>query len=98
MEDIFNDLIDHWIIGSTEQLGTAKIATSSDPDSTLDFMSSGSSTQMAIGAAADDLIDFAVPVLYDDPNTTRIVLLLNKIKNPLEKIVEFSQKSGQVSF
>lgn len=104
LEDIFNGLIDRWIYSTGDQMdagGGGGTLLSSDPDSTIDFMGSSTAAlqQLTIkpGSDAEDSAEFCVPVLYDDPQITRIIMLLRRIENPIDKIIEMSRKSSAVS-
>lgn len=89
-------MIEQWIHGDYGQ-DTGNIAQiAADPDSTIDFMGSTSPQLTAVAKTSDS--EFGLPVLYDDPQTLRIIVLLKKIKNSNEKIVEMSRKAQIVYF
>uniref|UniRef100_A0A914IAM4 RZZ complex subunit KNTC1/ROD C-terminal domain-containing protein n=1 Tax=Globodera rostochiensis TaxID=31243 RepID=A0A914IAM4_GLORO len=89
VEGVFLALVDRWIPDGQDHTEQPFSQMASDPDSTIDFVGSHTLSSSAGG----EEFDFFVPVVYDDPQTTRIIVLLRRIKDPLSKIVELSRKS-----
>ncbi|KAL3091163.1 hypothetical protein niasHS_004282 [Heterodera schachtii] len=89
VERVFLALIDRWVIEGQQQSDQAVSQITSDPDSTIDF----TGPSLLSNSVNTDDSDFFVPVLYDDIQTTRIIVLLRRIREPMKKILEFSHKS-----
>uniref|UniRef100_A0A183C4K6 non-specific serine/threonine protein kinase n=1 Tax=Globodera pallida TaxID=36090 RepID=A0A183C4K6_GLOPA len=89
VEGVFLALVDRWIPDGQDHTEQPFSQMASDPDSTIDFVGSHALSSSTGG----EEFDFFVPVVYDDPQTTRIIVLLRRIKDPLSKIVELSRKS-----
>lgn len=97
MEEIFVGLIDRWIPG-TEQYDAGILRVVADPDSTIDFVGSSDAQITPAIVSNDNSAEFTVPILYNDPEITRIIMLLKQINNPMEKIAEIFQQYQQVRF